>query len=122
MKINGVLLDLRIAGVKGMLRYFEQLGQLNSAERDVKVVTEDRLMVYKILQLTEEKRRLLTCIVEWMMMVSLKGSVLTAHIKPNLVFLSELQKRVNSAKTMEELAKVGEELAKFKQEYPELEQ
>ena len=71
---------------------------------------KEKIIRFKLLQLTEEKRRLLTCIIEWM-----TKAVAVSGLRGDTFFrIAELHKRVNLAETTDELAKISDELIEFK--------
>lgn len=128
MEFEGKSIAEVIAVYKARIAEFEEKKKRNdydAADIELNWMRELRVKDLELLQLTEEKRRLLTCIIEWMTTVVYKsasqGFVFVATILTFFLYLAELHKRVNSATTMEELAKISDELAKFKQEHPWLE-
>ncbi len=85
----------------------------------------DEIRINSLLLMTEEKRRLLTAVIELIALYIVRShqqkTIFISTILQEFLLLVELQKRINSAETIEELDKIGEELVEFKKEHPELE-
>jgi hypothetical protein len=86
--------------------------------REYRQVRDERNELEEDKKLLEEKRRLLTCIIEQLieyLCYKLEhGTVFISSILDDVIRLAEFHKRVNSAMTIDDLAKISEELVKFK--------
>jgi len=144
MEISGKPIDTLIPELKIKLASEEQKLQEYESHQDVEPIMQNALafdillarsgirmfkeeiMRLELLALTEEKRRLLTNIVEWMNAIvndeSESAHFLIMNLSNDFRCLMVIKENIEQAKTMEELALIGEELKKFKQDHPELEQ
>lgn len=119
-------IELMIAGAAAQIKYYSDMavdrGGLTPREWEERAGYERRLEIAQLFQLTEEKRRLLTCVIKFMSMAVYKpkGAVLLATVSPYFSELMNLDKLINSAETMQELSQIGEKLVEFKRKYPEL--
>lgn len=119
MKIDGCSIETHLRRLESDINFleseksnghslnFEQLYNLGRWKIQKKIL--------ETLLLTEEKRRLLTCIIELM-----TKAVAVSGLKGDAFFrIAELHKRVSAAESMEELEIISEVLITFKQSLPE---
>lgn len=131
MEIEGGSLQEALARVNKDIDWMEKdIAKMDPEYRDMNLPltalnhNKKHKRFLELLQLTEEKRRLLTCIIELINVIVVKpynNGRLVLVIDKEFVSLIELQKRVNSAATMEELALISEELIEFKKTHLEFE-
>jgi len=123
MEIDGKPLEEVLQGVRELAGSLERGLQIDHTDSEYLKIQEKldacnaRRRDLELLQLAEEKRKFLTCIIEWMNVIlgQLGPYELIGTVRQKMSFLAELHKRVNSSKTLDALALIDKELAAFEQ-------